>query len=109
MCQKAYGNTSAVFVAFEKGTLEFISGSPKFYRSSDIAKRGFCANCGSPIIFSYETLDAIFVGTLDDPENWKPNGCHLGIESQISWETIHDTLPPYRTEDDPEFIKANSK
>ena len=71
--------------------------------------RGFCADCGSPIIFSYETLDAIFVGTLDDPENWKPNGCHLGIESQISWETIHDTLPRYRTEDDPEFIKANSK
>ena len=41
MCQKAYGNTSTVFVAFEKGTLEFISGSPKFYRSSDIAKRVF--------------------------------------------------------------------
>ena len=41
MCQKAYGNPSAIFVAFEKGYLEFVSGSPKFYKSSDIAKRGF--------------------------------------------------------------------
>ena len=108
-CQKAYGNTSAVFVAFEKGSLEFTSGSPKFYKSSDIAQRGFCSDCGSPIIFAYESLDAVFVGTIDDPENWQPNGCHLGIESQISWETIHDNLPQYRTEDDPTFIEANLK
>ena len=108
-CQKAYGNTSAVFVAFEKGSLEFTSGSPKFYRSSNIAKRGFCPDCGSPIIFSYETVDAVFVGTIDDPENWQPNGCHLGIESKISWEKIDDNLPQYHTEDDPTFIEANSK
>ena len=109
MCQKAYGNPSAFFVAFEKGYLEFVSGSPKFYKSSDIAKRGFCSDCGSPVIFSYETLDAVFVGTLDDPKNWQPNGCHLGIESQIPWEIIHDSLPQYRTEDDPEFKEANPK
>ena len=108
-CQRAYGNTSAIFVAFDKGDLEFISGAPKFYQSSNIAKRGFCSECGSPILFSYETLDAVFVGNLDDPEYWQPNGCHLGIESQISWETIFDDLPRYRTEDDPEFIEANSK
>ena len=33
--------------------------------------------------FSYKSLDAVFIGTLDDPENWQPNGVHLGIESQI--------------------------
>ena len=109
MCQKVYGNPSAIFVAFEQGYLEFVSESPKFYKSSDIAKRGFCSYCGSPVIFSYETLDAVFVGTLDDPENWQPNGCHLGVESQIPWEIIHDSLPKYRTEDDPEFKEVNSK
>ena len=109
MCQKAYGNTSAIFVAFEKGALEFTSGSPKFYHSSDIAKRGFCSDCGSPLLFSYDTVDAVFVGTLDDPENWQPNECHLGIESQIPWDIINDSLPQYRTEDDPAFIEANKK
>ena len=108
-CQRAYGNTSAIFVAFEKGDLKFTSGAPKFYRSSNIAKRGFCSECGSPILFSYETLDAVFVGNLDDPECWQPNGCHLGIESQIPWEKIFDDLPQYCTEDDPVFIEANSK
>ena len=52
---------------------------------------------------------SIFVGTIDDPDNWRPNGCHLGIESKISWEIIDDDLPQYRTEDDPTFIEANSK
>ena len=97
------------FVAFDVGQLEFTSGFPKYFKSSDIAKRGFCSECGSPIVFSYKSLDAVFIGTLDDPENWQPNGVHLGIESQIPWDIIHDDLPQYRTEDDPEFIDASSK
>ena len=107
ICQKSYGNTSAIFVAFEKGSLVFTLGAPKFYNSSNIAMRGICSVCGSPIIFSYENLDAVLVGTLDDPENWQPNGCHLGIESQVPWDIIHDSLPQYRTEDDPAFIEEN--
>ena len=106
ICQKAYGQTSATFVAFEKGELEFTIGLPKFYKSSDIAKRGFCNRCGSPVMFSYDTLDAILVGTLDEPDKFPPNGCNLGIESHISWDLIHDNLPQWRTEDDPEFIAA---
>ena len=108
MCQKAYGNTSATFVAFDTGNLEFTNGSPKYFQSSDIAKRGFCPDCGSPIVFSYKSLDAVFVGTLDDPGNWQPNGIHLGIESKIRWDVIHDNLPQYRTEEDPDFIAASS-
>lgn len=108
MCQKAYGNTSATFAAFGQGQLEFTSGLPKYFRSSDIALRGFCIDCGSPIVFSYKSLDAVFVGTLDEPENWQPNGVHLGIESKISWDIIHDNLPQFRTEEDPDFITASS-
>ena len=107
MCERAYGNTSATFVAFDIGNLEFTKGSPKYYQSSVIAKRGFCPDCGSPIIFNYHSLDAVFVGTLDELENLKPNGCNLGIESKIHWDIIHDNLPQYRTEDDPEFIEAS--
>ena len=58
------------------------------------------------MIFSYETLDAIFVGTLDEPDKFPPNGFHLGIESQICWGIIHDNLPQWRTEDDHDFITA---
>ena len=59
-CQKAYGNTSAIFVAFEKDDLEFTSGASKPYQSSNLAKRSFCSECGSPILFSYETLAVFF-------------------------------------------------
>ena len=107
MCQRAYGKTSATFVAFDTGNLEFKKGSPKYYQSSVIAKRGFCPDCGSPIIFNYQSLDTVFFRALYEPENWKPNGYHLGIESKISWDIIHENLPQYRTEDDLGFVIAS--
>ena len=106
MCQKAYGQTSGIFLGFKVGLLKITKGKPKYYQSSAWAERSFCKNCGSPIGVSYKTLDSVLVGTLDNPEDWPPNECHLGIESQVKWDIIHDELPKWRTEDDPNFIKA---
>jgi len=87
--------------------LEFINGLPENYQSSDIAKRGFCIDCGSPIVFSYKSLDAVSVGILNDAESCQPNRVHIVIENKIPWTVIHDKLIKYRTEEDPDFITAN--
>jgi len=87
--------------------LEFINGLPENYQSPDIAKRGICIDCGSPIVFSYKSLYAVFVGILDDPESCQPNRVHLVIENKIPWNVIHDKLIKYRTEEDSDFITAN--
>jgi len=42
----------------------------------------------------------------DHPEDWPPNECHSGIESQIPWDIIHHDLPRWRTGDDPGFVAA---
>ena len=106
MCQRAYGHGSGIFVLFRKGVLRITKGEPKYYKSSAWSERGFCADCGSPLGMRDETGHGVLVGTLDHPEEWPPNGGHSGIEGRLSWDVIHDDLPQWRTEDDPDYIAA---
>lgn len=104
MCQRAYGQGSGIHVIFETGELRFTKGKPKYYRSSAWLERAFCSDCGSPLGARDAKAESVLVGTLDHPEEWPPNQCHSGIESRIPWDIIHDDLPQWRTEDDPEYI-----
>ncbi len=106
MCQKSLGNVVGPYVFFYKSTFRFTRGEPKFYKSSDIAERGFCANCGSPIVFHLVGSDhySIWIGTLDHPENVQPTE-HWGIESQVPWFKIDDDLPRGHTDDIPWYPK----
>jgi len=90
--------TSAII---SKQDLRITKGEPRYYRSSFHVERGFCSDCGSPLIFSaiHEDWLAIQTGTLDDPEVAPPSS-HYGIESRISWLGIEDDFPQLRTEDD---------
>ena len=106
MCQRAYGQTSAIMVGFEPGAFRFTKGEPKYYKSSAWSQRCFCAACGSPLGMHDEVSHGVPAGTLDHPEEWPPITCHSGIESQIPWDVIHDDLPQWRTEDDPDYIAA---
>jgi hypothetical protein len=107
MCQKASGGLYLVFADFEGETFRFTSGEPRYYRSSEIATRGFCPECGTPIVFTYDgdTGPAIMVGTLDHPEDWPPTWEHSGIESKVPWYEISDDLPQTTTQES-EFLKA---
>jgi len=106
MCQRSYGQASGIFLGFEKGILKIVKGNPKSYQSSGWAMRSFCKNCGSPLGVTYRHIDSILVGTLDNPEDWPPMDFHLGIESRINWNVIHDDLPQWETKDDPDYNEA---
>jgi hypothetical protein len=109
MCQKSSGNPYFASAYIPAKSFQFTEGEPKYYKSSAYVERGFCAACGSPLIFRDGTdTHAIPIGTLDHPEEWQPTTCHLGMESRIPWDTIHDDLPCWNTEDDPEVIKAKA-
>jgi hypothetical protein len=68
MCQKQFGSFFGPFVTAHD--LVWTRGARKLYASSDKAKRGFCAECGTPL--TYETGEpveiAIAIGALDDPD-----------------------------------------
>ena len=67
---------------------EFVvsSGAISTFASSDIAERGFCAQCGTPLTYQRLGSDRISVtlGSLDDPNAVAPT-TQLGAESSVRW------------------------
>ena len=94
MCQKGLGNLFGAWAFFKHSEFRFVSGEPNWYRSSDQAKRGFCATCGSPIAYQAYGADfiAIWLGTLNDPAAHEPQA-HWWTDSKISWVDILAELP----------------
>jgi GNAT superfamily N-acetyltransferase len=85
MCQLAFGNTRAAFINLRKDEVRWTAGTPRFYASSKFARRGFCADCGTPLSFEYlgsERMD-LSVGSLDDPAAITPT-THFAVESRIA-------------------------
>jgi hypothetical protein len=106
MCQKAGG---APFMAFtgsvRRESFVFTRGAPAIYRSSEIAERGFCAVCGTPLTYRLIRSDRISVtiGSLDRPAEVAPTE-QLGVESALPWFAGLAALPASRTED---WLKKN--
>ena len=82
MCQKATGGFAAAFVQVPPGALTWES-EPDWYDSSPIARRPFCAKCGTPLGFQFADGTGhpdITVGSFDDPSEFRPEA-HAGSES----------------------------
>lgn len=96
MCQRASGSPFMALIFMPSGTIQLIKGELLIYRSSPTANRHFCGRCGSPIIFERpaRSLSAIVVGSLDDPNIFKPQ-MHLCVESAMTWLDIRDDAPRY--------------
>jgi hypothetical protein len=104
MCQKVTGSAFSVMANFPTPELVWTGRQRKLYRSSPLAVRGFCPECGTPLSFQYgdSPHTSVAVGALDDPERVRPMQ-HGGIESRVSWLELHDDLPRERTDDDPDY------
>jgi hypothetical protein len=100
MCQQAFGNIFATFINVSGANVSWDTALPSYYASSKIARRGFCATCGTPLSFQFldaEYLD-LSVGSLDEPGAIHPTE-HTGIESRVdSWHSA-GTLPESRIDD----------
>ena len=57
----------------------------------------------------YCRRNAIYIATLDHPEDWPPTYRHSGMESRIPWDAIHDDLPCWETENDPDFNQGRGE
>ncbi len=97
MCQLAFGNTRAAYCNLRKSEVQWLAEAPAYYASSKIARRGFCAHCGTPLSFEY--LDSprmdLSVGSLDEPSVFKPSE-HFAAESRIAAWHVPDGLPEKR-------------
>jgi len=110
ICQRSIGASFSTWTAFPATAVRFTSGAPKYYRSTPIAQRGFCAGCGTSLNWMRllpEAADymAIFTASLDNPGDFAP-AWHGGIESQMPWIDLRDDLPRKRCADSPELRRA---
>ena len=101
MCQRATGSYFAPLANVALDDFEVTEGELAIYRSSSIAERGFCRDCGSPLTFRYTELPdiSVTIGSLDSPDAVAP-ARQFGAESTTThWHTLH-LLPATTTEED---------
>ena len=114
MCQRAGGNVSLAMKNLLQEAVKW-EREPDYYRSSPIARRGFCSACGTSLTFQYledtDRMDLI-VGTFDDPSHFRPTS-HFGAESMHRAWLDTSGLPETRSDDyerlNERWIKAVGK
>lgn len=86
MCQKAAGNYFMPLGGVAHDDFTVTRGEIAWFHSSDLVRRGFCRNCGTPLI--YETIGddhvAITLGSLDRPRDVKPTA-HSDAYARMPW------------------------
>jgi len=94
MCQKAVGGPFAVICPVLKAAFRVTRGAFAWFKSSDLARRGFCRDCGTPMIFDYPDYPdiGILVGAFDNPAAVPPV-VQYGIESRLPWFQHLPELP----------------
>jgi hypothetical protein len=104
LCQKSYGGLFMAGLQFSRESFSFTKAKPRFFRSSKIAERGFCPDCGTPLVFRFDNDTEIWVllGSLDRPDEWpltKDAGwgavVHTQTDSKVPWHVISDGLPQW--------------
>jgi hypothetical protein len=70
MCQKAFGGFFGPLVTCR--ALTWTRGGPTWFASSDRARRGFCAGCGTPLAYETKYGPEIAIGAFDDPQGVAP-------------------------------------
>ena len=103
MCQRATGGVFAALTGAPKSEFAWTKGEPAVFASSNLAKRAYCRDCGTPLSFSYDMPEARFyvtIGSLDDPEQ-APIEKQFGVESRVSWVKFCEDVPAEKTGDDP--------
>lgn len=94
MCQKAVGSPLFVVAPVKLADFAWTRGTPKVYRSSSIALRDFCGDCGTPLSYRGDGSGSISitVATYDDP-NLRPPTLQYDIDARIPWVDHVNALP----------------
>lgn len=97
-CRRQTSSPVAAFLGVKVEQFDYLEGTPSSFESSPGVWRYFCPRCGSPMAYTDDKRWPgevhLFIGTLDDPEKFKPT-LHGNCDEQISWFDVHDELPRY--------------
>lgn len=83
MCQRATGNAFAPLFQVPRGRVAWV-GEPKEWASSNLAWRGFCSNCGTPLYYRDSETVELMAGCFSPDFRPDPQ-FETGDESRLSW------------------------
>jgi hypothetical protein len=99
-CQKRGGGGHASYVVFPKAAVT-LTGSIKYHSnkadSGNMATRGFCAECGAPVLnmsSGVPEMIGILVGSLDNPAQFSPQLVAYASRA-LPWDRIDAALPKF--------------
>lgn len=100
-CQRASGGPFSSFAIVPKEAFKLLLGSLKFHPSPSEAggmtRRGFCAECGNPIVLNPDAVPhiaAIRTASLDDP-SWFTLQMDVWTSDAHSWDPMNPALPKF--------------
>ena len=105
MCQKQHGNFGPHTKARKANITVTKSDGLAWYKTSEIARRGFCRKCGSGLFWEPFDLDAtgIVAGTVDAPTALKTIG-HIFVGEKSDFYEITDDQPQFKASSDGELV-----
>lgn len=99
-CRRATSSPMTTWISVPCEAFRFVQGSPRYFESSPGARRGFCADCGSPLTFEHERIPGelhLYAASLADPKHAVTPSRHVFVDEQLDWLEIHDELPRFAT------------
>ena len=105
MCQKLHGAAGAHTKARKVNIRIVKDDGLAWYKTSDVARRGFCRNCGSSLFWEPFEYDAtgILAGTLDQPTGLKSIG-HIFVGEKPDFTELTDDLPKFQGSSNGELV-----
>ena len=97
-CRRHAGAPMVGWTMYKESAIRVTKGAPKIYHSSESGRRHFCADCGTGLFYTNETIlpgiTDIQSGTLDDPDSLPPTA-HIQVADRIAWMKDIGTLPEF--------------
>lgn len=105
MCQKQHGNFGPHSKARKVNITITRDDGLAWFKTSDIARRGFCRVCGTGLFWEPFDLDAtgIIAGSLDAPTSLQTIG-HIFTGEKSDFYEITDDLPQFTASSDGELV-----
>jgi len=92
VCQKATGGPFGLFVHVPGERFRWTRGEPKRFKSSNLARRGFCAGCGTPMTWEHGDRFDIAVACFDKAADIEP-AVHMALGTRYPWLDRINSLP----------------
>ncbi len=95
MCQKAFGGFFGPLVTAPDAI--WSRGEPKWFHSSSAARRGFCADCGTPLAYETRYGLELAIGGFDYPQAAAPK-VQVNPRDKLAFYNDLSTLPVHVSE-----------